>query len=164
MTQLVTTSSKKCFLHLASRSPYPLVFLLPHQLLLLNPLLVPSYFPISQGSDLPDLSMVTGGTAQDLSPTARCYCLTLAIASCGTPCIPPRSYWLYLLEGPLNPIHAPLWAVTTQSCSSCLPSPVNSELLSTVFSRVYIVFPQPNGSPWSNLLLSGIPWHGCTAL
>lgn len=132
MTQLVTTSSKKCFLHLASRSPYPLVFLLPHQLLLLNPLLVPSYFPISQGSDLPDLSIVTGGTAQDLSPTARRYCLTLAIASCGTPGIPPRSYWLYLLEGPLNPIHAPCWAAVTLSCSSCLPSTVNSELLSTV--------------------------------
>lgn len=107
MTQLATTSSKKCFLHLASRSPHPLVFLLPHQLFLLNPLLVPSYFPISQGSDLPDLSIVTGGTAQDLSPAARRYCLTLAIASCGTSCIPPRSYWLHLLEGPLNPIHAP---------------------------------------------------------
>ena len=70
MTQLVTPSSRKCFLHLVSRTPYSLGF----------PLTSPatpesfagsSFLPALTGLGLSRPLFVTGGTAQSMSPTAK---------------------------------------------------------------------------------------------
>lgn len=93
------------------------------------------FSPTSEGSVLPDLSVVTGGTARDMSPTARRSCLSLVVASFGKPWMPQGHVGCSSLG-----VHQILYMVPPErwshSCPSCLPSTLNWELLSTIFYDV----------------------------
>lgn len=89
MTQLSLPPPRKAFFTWLPGHHTAWVLLLPHQLLLLSPLLI-NFSSLTLSTVLPDLFIVTAGTAQDMSLTATHCCLYLATASFGQPWIPPQ--------------------------------------------------------------------------
>lgn len=152
MTQPVPTSSKICFLHLASRSPHSLgffsytspaapfesfagSFLFPYL-----PRLRPCRPVLCNGGGVGEQHSVWAALLDILPQLTHCFLWkTLA---------PPRSYWLYLLEGPLNPGHALHTALIFLILFA-----FHSKLMrcsAQYCSVMWLVFQQLNGPLWTN--------------